>query len=214
MIGDVVIPKPHHTKAAKQIFALIGDELRDGRVALTIAGESGSGKSEIAHELARLLADGGIRTYIFGQDDYFVLPPKTNEKTRRKDIAHVGLSEVKITLLDAHLAAFKHAPDKPIEKPLVIFDEDRITSETINPGDYTIAIAEGTYTTRLDSADHHIFIDRDYHDTLEHRKDRSREAQDDFLENVLKIEHDIISQQKARADIIVNRDYSVTKVKD
>ena len=36
----------------------------------------------------------------------------------------------------------------------------------------------------------------------------------EFIETVLKIEHDIISRQKARANIIVNNDYSITPVKE
>jgi hypothetical protein len=46
-------------------------------------------------------------------------------------------------------------------------------------------------------------------DTRESRATRSREKQDDFLEQVLRIEHKIISKHKARAHIIVTRDYEV-----
>ena len=57
----------------------------------------------------------------------------------------------------------------------------------------------------------HIFIDRNYIDTLESRKKRSREKQDEFLEKILLIEHKIISSFKSKADIIITKDYNAIK---
>jgi uridine kinase len=212
MIGDRVIPKPHHTKAAREVVALIKDDVLTRRAVLTVAGESGAGKSEIAVELARFLEDEGVRAYIFQQDDYFVRPPKTNDRARRSDIGLVGTQEVNLALLDDHVRAFRHSPGDVITKPLVIFDEDRISEETIAPSDFDVAIAEGTYTTLLDHADYHIFIDRSYVETKGHRQDRNRDPLDAFIERVLEIEHEIISNNKSRAHLIVNNDYSVAPV--
>jgi hypothetical protein len=38
---------------------------------------------------------------------------------------------------------------------------------------------------------------------------RGREDFDPFIEEVLKTEHEIISQHRARADVIITRDYDV-----
>ncbi len=40
-------------------------------------------------------------------------------------------------------------------------------------------------------------------------KERARDKIDDFTDEVLKIEHNIISSHKKDVDIIVNRDYNV-----
>lgn len=213
MIGDKVIPKPHHTEAAKEIFALIRPHACKQRITLNIAGESGAGKSEVAVELKRLFEAADLPAFVFAQDDYFHLPPKTNERTRMSNIQRVGIDEVNLRLLDEHLRRFKRNPGKRVTKPLVIYDEDRISKETIYPNAYKVAIAEGTYTTLLNESDFHVFIDCTHIDTHEHRKERSREADNEFYDAVLKIEHEIISQHKSLADIIVNRDYSVTPVK-
>jgi uridine kinase len=212
VIGDKVIPKAHHRKAAKQIHAILRERVRESRTAVTIAGESGSGKSETALELKRCFENDGHIVHILQQDDYFYLPPKTNEQARRRDIQHVGLKEVNLELLDEHVASFKDPARSTIEKPLVIFQEDRITRETVDLHSVDILIAEGTYTTILSHADSRIFIDRSYKETLEHRKDRARDQLDAFIERVLEIEHEIISKQKSRAQIIVNSDYSATEV--
>ena len=41
------------------------------------------------------------------------------------------------------------------------------------------------------------------------RLERAREAQDDFLERVLEIEHRIISAHKNRADYLIDKQYRV-----
>jgi uridine kinase len=215
MIGDKLVIKEFHTKAARGILEIIYNSIKSkkGKFIITIAGESGSGKSEIASELAKLLEKEATKTYIIQQDDYFVYPPKTNEKMRRKNIGHVGMGEVKLNLLEKNLKTISSGARR-INKPLVIFDEDSITEETINISDIEVFIVEGTYTTILNNVDIHIFIDRTYKDTRKSRFERAREEQDDFLEKVLKIEHNIISQHKKMADIIVTKDYSVKNIEN
>ena len=212
MIGDKIHVQPQHTRAAEAIYAVLKDRIGDERVAVTVAGQSGAGKSEIAHELARLLDAGGHKTFVFQQDDYFVYPPKTNHNERVKNIEWVGTQEVRLDLMNQHLDAFKSGKHQLLEKPLVIFDEDRITSEKIDLSPFDVVIAEGTYTSLLGSADYHVFIDRDYYDTLAHRRERGRDKIDDFTNQILKIEDAIITKHKQYADFVVNKDYTVDLV--
>lgn len=212
MIGDIVFPEPHHTAAAEAIFALLKDRLGAKRSAITIAGESGAGKSEIALEMGRLLAGDGKKSLVLQQDDYFFLPPKSNEENRRKNMKSVGLGEVNLVLMNEHVRRFKFSPGEKIEKPLVIFEENRIDKESITPSEFDVLIAEGTYTTLLKHADYHVFIDRTYEETLAHRKDRGRDPLDEVAERFLEIEHNIISKHKTLAEIVVNSDYTVTWV--
>jgi len=211
--GDKIIVEPHHRDAAKAIMPLIlpAIEASGGKYALTVAGESGSGKSETATALADELATRGLPAVIFQQDDYFVHPPKTNDRVRRNDIGWVGPQEVRLDLLDQHLKEFLDGAAR-IEKPLAIYEEDRFTDEVVATGDARVAIAEGTYTTLLDNAGTKIFIARDYLDTRAHREKRRRDASelDPFLDEVLRIEHAIISSHRPKADIIINKDYSVS----
>lgn len=213
MRGDSIVIEPHHRKAAEGIAAILDRTLATtpGRIGVTIAGESGSGKSETAAALAEALAEHGIESVIFQQDDYFVYPPKTNDRTRRADIGWVGPQEVRLDLMDQHMSAFLDGAAS-IEKPLVDYEEDAIHSEVMETGNSRVAIAEGTYTTLLESATHRAFIDRDFRQTRKHREKRNRDASelDAFIDRVLEIEHDIISSHKPKADIIVNEDYSVS----
>lgn len=213
MRGDSIVIEAHHRKAAEGIAAVLSRTLdaKAGRIGVTIAGESGSGKSETAAALAEVLAARGIGSVIFQQDDYFVYPPKTNDRARRADIGWVGPQEVKLDLMDQHMRAFLDGAAS-IEKPLVDYEEDAVHTEVMEIGDARVAIAEGTYTTLLEAAAHRAFIDRDYRQTRKHREKRIRDASelDAFIDRVLEIEHEIISSHKLKADIIVNDDYSVS----
>jgi uridine kinase len=212
MIGDIVFPEPHHTAAAEAIAALLADRIAEKRRALTIAGESGAGKSEIAQELARIFASYRKKCLILQQDDYFFLPPRSNEENRRRNIRSVGLGEVNLVLMNEHVRRFKFSPSEKMEKPLVIFEENRVDKETIMPAEYDVLIAEGTYTTLLKHADYHVFIDKTYEETLAHREGRGRDPLDEVAERFLEIEHSIISKHRTLAEIIVNSDYTVTWV--
>ncbi len=212
MIGDKIHVQPHHTNAARKVFEALKDKIGEERVAITVAGQSGAGKSEIAHELAQFLDGAGHKTFVFQQDDYFVHPPKSNHNERLKDIGWVGTQEVNLKLMNEHVEAFKKGKGEMLEKPLVIFEEDRIATEKIDFSSFDIVIAEGTYTSLIESADYHVFIDRDYYDTLQHRLERGRDKIDEFSDEILKIEDRIITKHKQYADFVVRKDYTVEVV--
>jgi uridine kinase len=213
MRGDKILIQHWHIKAGRKVAEMIMPRINSGsdKFTITVAGESGSGKSEIAEVIAQTLGGRGIESVILQQDDYFVLPPHSNARKREEDISWVGMEEVKLDLLDQNLSDFK-AGKSEITKPLVIFEEDRIEQEVIPVGDVGVAIAEGTYTTGLENVDCHVFIDRNYRETKKARQLRGRDKQDDYLDKILEIEHGIISSHKPKAHIIVTRDYEVEKI--
>ncbi len=205
MIGDKLLIERHHTDRAIEIR----DHLRgsiEAPFVLSVAGESGSGKSELAFEIARHLMEIGVSSGILAQDDYFVFPPKTNHEMRRKNLDQVGTFEVKLDFMDSNLRSFKRG-DSPIYKPQVIYAEDRITTTEMDIRDLKVMVVEGTYTSLLKFVDFRIFIDRSYHQTLEARKKRARDRFEGFVEDVLEIEHQIISQHRGMADLVVPADF-------
>ena len=215
MQGDTIVIEPHHRRAAEAIAKILLPVIQgvDTPYTISVAGESGSGKSETATAIAEVLERSGIHCIILQQDDYFVYPPKSNDKARREDISWVGPKEVKLELMDENLAAFKQGK-KELHKPLVIYGDDKVVDETMQTENARVAIAEGTYTTLLNNIDTHVFIARDYDDTRAHREKRKRDESelDPFIDKVLKIEHEVIGKNRARANIIINKDYSVAPV--
>jgi uridine kinase len=116
-------------------------------------------------------------------------------------------------LLNRHISEVLAGTDA-ITKPLVDYDENRISEETVTMAGIKVLIAEGTYTALLRHVDCRIFIDRNRIDTLSHRKNRNRgnEANDPFVENILKLEHMIIAGHRFLADILISKDYRVSLV--
>ena len=211
MEGDSIVIEEHHRRAAAGLFEHLRERLAGAsRQAISIAGESGSGKSETAAALAERLGEAGIGACILQQDDYFVYPPRSNDAQRRKDIDWVGPGEVRLALLDEHVRAFVDGAEQ-VDKPLVSYEQDAIGRETMAFGDAQVIIAEGTYTTLLNAMTWRVFIDRSYHATRAHREKRRRDDAelDPFIDRVLAIEHAIISPHIERADLIVGDDDSV-----
>lgn len=213
MQGDSIVIEQHHRNAASEIVKHLLPLIRksESRYTISVAGESGSGKSETATAIADALKASGIQAIILQQDDYFVYPPRSNDAQRRKDITWVGTQEVKLDLMDENLKEFLEGEQK-IKKPLVIYEDDKVTNETLLTNDARVAIVEGTYTSALNNVKTRIFIDRNYLDTRAHREKRSRHASelDPFIDKVLTIEHEIISKHRERADIIISKEYDVS----
>ena len=214
MRGDIINLNDENRKTAWNIVEPLLHEINKTKriYNISVAGESGAGKSIIATAIAEQLGNEGIKVKIFQQDDYFRLPPFSNDKKRRDDLMWVGTDEVDLNLIDQHLKAAKEG-SKTIEKPLVIYPENRITTEVFDMTGIKVCIAEGTYTSLLKNIDKRIFIDRDRFDTMEDRHRRGREVMDPFIEEVLEIEHEIISKHKDKADIIVDKYFQVHFVK-
>ena len=213
MKGDIIVLEEHHIAAAKKIVPeiLAAVRAKAARYTITVAGESGSGKSETGKAIADELEAAGIKAVLVGQDDYFVLPPKSNDAKRREDAEWLGPHvEVKMDVLDGNLKAALDGADSFV-KPLIDYNTNAIEEETIDLTGVKVVIAEGTYTSLLKHVDTKVFIARNRLDTLEHRQKRNRgsEVGDPFIENVLQIEHKIIAGHRQLADFVITKEYDV-----
>ena len=216
MKGDVLIVEEHHIQAACAIVPKILPLIKQKpeRYTITVSGESGSGKSEMGKAIADELERAGVKTIVLGQDDYFVLPPKSNDARRRQDPDWLGPHvEVHLDRLESNLKDAIQGK-ATICKPLIDYDADSIEEEELDLDGVKVLIAEGTYTSLLKHVDTRVFIDRNRLDTIEHRKKRNRgdEASDPFIENILKIEHKIITGHKQLADFLITKEYDVIEI--
>lgn len=215
MKGDVLVIEEHHRRAAGLIAAALEDDIRAkaGRFVITVAGESGCGKSETAVALAERLRQDGFGSVILGMDDYFALPPRSNDARRRADPEWLGPHvEVRLDLLQANIDAAL-AGASAIEKPAIDYEADSVSTEAVSLEGVKVVIAEGTYVSLLRHVDRRIFIARTRLETLEHRRKRNRGAEtlDPFVEGLLAVEHTIIAGHRQLADFVVTRDFDVVR---
>lgn len=190
---------------SEQLFQMIKSEGIVPKMVIGISGESGSGKSVTAYCLSKVFEQHQIPTSRIQMDDYFHLPAKTNHENRLLSFDHIGPQEVNLDLLDEHILAFKEARD--VTGPFSNFAANTLESHHLAFAQKEVLIVEGTYIPLLQRIPFYIFIDKSYLDTLENRLSRGRESFDPFVEQVLKIEHEIISSFKAKADIVIDKNY-------
>jgi uridine kinase len=148
---------------------------------------------------------------VLGQDDYFLLSPRVNDARRRQDVGWLGPHvEIYLPLLEENIIDAINGK-KSILRPLIDYDENKILEENVDLTGVEVVIVEGTYTSLLRNAHTRIFIDRDFEETLAHRKERNRgkEVGDPFIEQILATEHKIIAGHKNLANIIITTDYDV-----
>ena len=204
-------PASAYQERADALLALLRSDFgipRTARTVIAVAGESGSGKSVTASDLASALNDAGIRTAIIHQDNYFVRPPRTNHEFRLTDLSSVGPQEVQMDLIQEHMRAFRAG--EIVSAPIVDYAGNRFLSELLDFSGADVLVVEGTYALRLDGVDIAVFLEATWKDTEGRRKARNRDIDDPFVDQVLDIEHRLIAPQRARADILLDRDYMIS----
>ncbi len=211
MKGDIIHVEDYHYEIARRIIQQIQEKLQlhKGIFSISVAGESGSGKSVSAVAIQKELEETGVKCLVLQQDDYFFLPPKSNDLNRRKSLTNVGPIEVDLNWIDANIQEAKNGASF-IEKPLVDFQGNTIEKETLSLEGIQVIIVEGTYTSLLKNVDERIFIARDFTSSVLSIKKRARDVVDDFLMQVLQLEHEIISAHQQYCKIIIKEGFDVT----
>ncbi len=210
MIGEKIDAKLLNVNAAKALVSHF--KVADGqkKFVVAIAGESGSGKTHMATALAQELLACQNHAHILHMDDFFKLPPATNHAQRLSDISHVGPQEVNLERLNTLIAGFK-ANASNCSVPTVDYYENSIAESNLDLSLVQVLIIEGTYAFFLKDTDFHLFMSRDFEQTKEMRlaRNRGNEAQDEFTERVLRIEHEIIAGSAKKADAYIDYHFNL-----
>ena len=91
-----------NTKFIDTIVSYLSGKIatKTSRYTISVAGESGCGKSETAKAIAVELEKYGFKSVILGQDHYCYLTPKFNDLKRKEDSEWLGPHlEIKMDLL-------------------------------------------------------------------------------------------------------------------
>jgi uridine kinase len=212
MLGDVLLINDMHKDAARAIF----DHLMSGckhkderyRCIVGISGESGSGKSELAHALGMLLKDNNIRVKIIHTDNYYKIKPLLREEWRRnKGFDKIGLEEYDWIKIRKTIRDFKEEQECMI--PCIDLIPEQVDKLITDFGKIDMLIVDGLYAIKAPDIDLRVYIDLTYHETKINQIIRMKEALSEFRVGILEKEHQAVTSLKHKADLIVDKSYQV-----
>ena len=208
MLGDVLLITDNHKKAAEQIVSRLG-KFKSDKMVIAIGGESGAGKSELAHMISKRLKNKGELAKILHIDNYYKVPPTERTKWRKKHgIESIGLSEYDWDLINQNVTEFRQSKEAVLPCIDLLTDqEDKLITDFEG---IKYLIVEGLYPLKVD-ADLKVFIDLTYHETKKAQLLRGKEPQNEYRRQVLEREHQVVQSLRSLADLIVTKDFEVVE---
>jgi uridine kinase len=207
MLGDVLLINENHRKAAAKIYEQLL-KINELKVVLAISGESGSGKTEIAHLVARLLKDNSTPAKVMHIDNYYQTSPAERTPWRKKHgIDQIGYTEYDWEAINRTLSEFRNDLDQ-VTMPCIDLLTDQEDQLLTSFKGLKYLIVEGLYAIQVD-ADLRVMIELTYHETKKAQYQRGKEPTNDFRWQVLEREHQVVLSLRPKADLLVKKDFSV-----
>jgi uridine kinase len=204
MLNDVVTIEKKHTNAAITLFDRV---LRDRKTKfiVTISGEVGAGKCEIAHELGRKLLEAGISVKLLHMDNYYHIPPLERLEWRKKNgLEKIGYDEYDWKTINHNIDDFRMSKKSVL--PVVDLFTQKVDQLHTDFNGIEILVIEGLYSIRINQSDLRVFIELTYEDTWDEQMVTHKEVLDDFRMEVLKHEHKAVQSLKGLADFYIDFD--------
>ena len=187
------------------------------RLIVAIGGESGAGKTEIAHCLGIALRRHHLRSSLVPGDVFFRRPPRANHEARlAADRAgrladYIGPPhEIDLAALDGVLAQAADRQTQVLACPsdCRALPGRRYPRVPLDLSRCQVVLVDLTYAMLLDAADLRIFLESDLDERGEYilRRNAARDPDQDFafISKVLAIEHAQIRRTAARAHLRVD----------
>ncbi|OLS24718.1 MAG: Uridine kinase [Candidatus Heimdallarchaeota archaeon LC_3] len=207
MIGDILLITENHRKAAREIITKLGKEKSLNKYIIAISGESGSGKSELSHMVAKYLKKDNIYTKILHSDDFYKIKPiKRSEWRKNHGLESIGINEIDWDKIHLVIQSFKKS--EKCSMPSIDLLTDQVDTLTTDFNDIKVLIVEGLYSLNIE-ANLKVFIELTYLETKLSQKIRGKEELDEERLKILEREHREIQSLKSRADLYVTKDFSI-----
>lgn len=217
MLGDILLINDMHKDAAQAIFEHIVEDRNSKeeryRYIVAISGESGSGKSELAHALGKLLKEHHVRVKIIHTDNYYKIQPLLREEWRRnKGYDKIGIDEYDWIKIRKTIRDYKEEQECMI--PCIDLIPEQVDKLITDFSKIDLLIIDGLYAINTSDIDLRVFIDLTYHETKINQIIRMKEAMSDFRLGILENEHQAVVSLKPMADLIVDKSYQVVTAEE
>ena len=210
MLEDVLLIEEKHRKVAAGIVEEILKNKKPKYV-VAISGESGSGKSELTHVVAKEMRKHGIFAKPVHLDNFFKTLPLERREWREKNGVEkvVGINELDWDAIQQTVADFKN--DRQSTMPCVDLVTEQVDTLTTDFKGIDMLVLDGLYAVNTEGVDLHVFIELTYHETKKAQTARGKEKTDDLRMRTLEAEHKAVQSLKHKADLFVNMDYQLVK---
>ncbi|MBN2639353.1 MAG: hypothetical protein JXR65_09755 [Bacteroidales bacterium] len=210
MLEDVLLIEDKHRKVAAGIVEEVLKNKKD-KFIVAISGESGSGKSEISHVVAKEMRKHGIFAKPIHLDNFFkTLPLERREWRFKNGIANVvGLNEIDWEAVHKTVDDFKNSRKSTM--PCVDLVTEHVDSLTTDFNGIDMLVLDGLYAVNTPGIDLHVFIELTYHETKKAQVSRGKEATDDQRMQTLEAEHKAVQSLRSKADLFINMEYQLVK---
>jgi uridine kinase len=208
MLGDVLLITEKHENAAKEILPTILKN-RKNKYMIAVSGESGSGKTELSHVLAKMLRNEGIICKPIHIDNYYRIHPLERTEWRKKngiDTA-VGLGEYDWDTIYQNIDDFKN--DRTSTMPCIDLVTEQVDHLTTDFKGVDMIIVDGLYAINTEGIDLRVFIELTYHETKKAQVVRGKEPQNEYRMQVLEREHQVVQSLRSKANLFINKEYQV-----
>jgi uridine kinase len=212
MLGDILLITEKHRNAGGKIAEHIIKNLKP-KMIVAISGESGSGKTELAHVIAKTMRGHGIFAKPIHTDNYYNTHPLERREWRTKNGIEnvVGYNEYLWDDIHRTIADFKEG--RKSEMPCVDLVTEQVDKLITDFSSVDMLIVDGLYAIKANDIDIRVFIELTYLQTKEkHTKDaRGKEVMDEARWATLTQEHKMVQSLKPLADLLVTFDYEVVE---
>lgn len=210
MLGDVLLITEKHLIAAEGIIKAILAKKTD-KFIIGISGESGSGKSELAHAVAKGLRKHGIIAKPLHIDNYYRILPleRTQWRTENGIEKVVGYSEYDWDTIYRNINEFKQGVSST--GPCVDLVTEQVDQLTTDYKNVDMLIIDGLYAIKTEGVDLAVFIELTYHETKKAQVVRGKEPQNEYRARVLEQEHKMVQSLRPKADLLINMEYQLVK---
>lgn len=210
MLGDVLLISEKHIIAAEGIVKEVLAKKTD-KFIIGISGESGSGKSELAHAVAKGLRKHGIVAKPLHIDNYYTVLPLARTKWRTDNGIEkvVGYTEYDWDTIYRNINEFKKGSEST--GPCVDLVTEQVDQLTTDYSEVDMLIIDGLYSIKTEGLDLSVFIELTYHETKKAQAVRGKEPQNEYRARVLEQEHKMVQALKPKADLLINMDYQLVK---
>jgi uridine kinase len=209
MLGDVLLITDKHREAGTRIIEKILENRKD-KMIVAISGESGSGKSELTHVIAKGLRASGIMAKPIHIDNYYRIHPLERTEWRKKHGIEkvVGYGEYDWETIYRNIGDFLNGRQSTM--PCIDLVTEQVDHLITDFKGIDMLVIDGLYAIKTEGVDLRVFIGLTYHETKKAQVVRGKEPQNEYRMAVLEQEHKMVQALRPTADIFVTKEYEVT----